>query len=92
MYWSPPLRRSGALKNGLKWKENGSEDGLFKVNLEELYERRENLCLKFAKKSLKNDKTKDLFKVNDKTHIMKNRNTEKYDVNYANTGRFKKSE
>ena len=39
------------------------EDGLFKVDLEELWERRENLCLKFAKRCLKNDKSKTYLKI-----------------------------
>ena len=40
---------------------------------------------------LENDKTKDIFKLNDKNHDMKTRKKEKYEVNYANTGRYKDS-
>ena len=43
------------------------------------------LCLNFAKKSLKNEKTKENFKKNNKDHTMKIRKTEQFDVNFANT-------
>ena len=72
-------------------KYTNYEDALLKVDLETQNNRREQLCLKVAKNCLKNDKTKDMFKLNNKNHDMKSRKKEKYEVNYANTGRYKDS-
>ena len=47
------------------------EDALSKANLEPLECRREELCGKFAAKCLKNDKTKSMFPIKDKTHNMR---------------------
>ena len=38
-----------------------------------------------------NNTLKDLFPLNQKKHIMNNRNQEKYKVNFANTNRLKNS-
>ena len=42
------------------------ESALVLVDLENLSERREQLCLKFAKKCLENKKTENLFPLNKK--------------------------
>ena len=60
-------------------------------HLDSLEERRQILCLKFAKNGIKNNNLNDLFPENDKTHKMKTRAVEKYKVQHANTERFKKS-
>ena len=67
------------------------EDGLLKVDLESLEDRRKFLCKKFANKCLKNEKTKTMFPLRRKMHNMKARNEENFKVNFANTGRLKKS-
>ena len=46
-------------------------DALMRVDLESLSERREELCLKFAKGCLRNEKTKSMFKINRNKHSMK---------------------
>ena len=61
------------------------------LDMETLDERREKLCLKFAKRCLRNEKTIKNFPENSKNHVMKTRKQEKYQVQYANTKRFKES-
>ena len=65
------------------------EQALEILDLESLDERREQLCLNFARKSAKHPKFKHLFPPNDKLHNMKTRKTEKFKVTHANTERFK---
>ena len=77
-----------ALKIILGPKYRGYRNAL---NLETLEERRENLCLRFAKKCVRNDKTKSMFPLNKKAHIMKTRDFEKFEVQHANTDRLRKS-
>ena len=67
------------------------EEALEKLDLQPLTERREELCLKFAKKCLRNNKVKDMFPLSEKPHLMDLRNSEKYVVKHANTERLKKS-
>ena len=69
----------------------GYKKGLTTLNLETLEERRENLCLRFARKCVRNEKTKSMFPLNIKEHKMKTRNFEKYEVQHANTDRLRKS-
>ena len=61
------------------------------LNLEPLEQRREYLCLKFAQRCSKNDKTKQMFPLNEKIHGMDLRNKEKFKVQHANTHRLKNS-
>ena len=75
----------------LQEKYNGYKNALNKLDLESLSERRELLCLKFAQKCVKNNKTKNMFPLNNKYHNMNTRNTDKYQVQHANTGRLKDS-
>ena len=67
------------------------ENALEILNIESLFDRREILCLEFAKKCLRNEKMKELFKENPKIHEMETRNKEKYEIIHARTSRFKKS-
>ena len=67
------------------------EDALIKADLQTLKERREELCLSFAKKCVKNDKTKHMFPENIKSHAMILRKEEEFEVNHANTERLFKS-
>ena len=61
------------------------------LKMESLEDRRERLCLKFAKNCLKNDKMKQLFPLAKKEHSMHTRSREKFKVNKSNTERYRKS-
>ena len=69
----------------------GYKKSLQKLDLQTLNERREELCLNFAQKCLKNIKTKHMFPINVKSHHMATRKNEKYKIEHANTERFRKS-
>ena len=60
------------------------------LDLETLRERRNSLCLKFAKRCLKHEKAKQMFPLN----TMEDKNTrdrETYKVQYASTSRLRDS-
>ena len=59
--------------------------------MDTLEDRREILSLKFAKKCLENEKMKNMFPLNEKSHQMNTRKGEKYRVQYSNTERLKNS-
>ena len=80
-----------ALKIILQDAYNSYESALSMLDLESLDERRERLCLQFAKKCLGHEKMKNLFPLNQKTHPMLTRFNELYQVNNAHTGRFQNS-
>ena len=61
------------------------------LELETLIDRRETLCLNFALKSSKNPKTKHMFPLNNKTHGMTMRKSEKFKVQHTNNERLRKS-
>ena len=61
------------------------------LNLDSLKVRREKLCLRFALKTSKHPKMKKMFPKQEKEHIMKTRNPEKFKVHHAKTERMKKS-
>ena len=67
------------------------EEGLAKLNIQTLEERREALCLNFARKCLTNEKLKSMFPLNEQGNHIKTRHEEKYKVHFAHTGRFQKS-
>ena len=73
----------------LKEKYVTYEDSLITLNLDSLSQRRQTLCLKFAKSGLKHDNLSDLFPIKEKEHKMKTRINEKYEVQFANTERLK---
>ena len=62
------------------------EQALEDLNLESLSDRRSSLCLKFAKRSVKHDKAKELFPFN-----LDPRNTDVYKVQFARTSRLRDS-
>ena len=62
-----------------------------KIDLQPLNERRNVLCLKFAKKCLKDKKVIDNFPTNENPHQMELRNSEKHVVKHTNTERLKLS-
>ena len=61
------------------------------LNLETLSDRRNKLCIKFAKKCLKIENMKKLFPLNQTEHCMKKRYFEKYFLKSFNTERYRKS-
>ena len=67
------------------------DNALLILNLDSLQVRRQEMCLKFAKSGIKNGKLNDLFPINNKIHKMKTREDDKYQVQFANTGRLKQS-
>ena len=75
----------------LKHNYKNYSNALMQLNLESLKQRRENLYLKFAKSGIKNNKLRDLLPEKNKLEKPQTRNHEKYEVNFANTGRFKNS-
>ena len=66
------------------------ENALKVLDLETLSDRRENLCLSFARKCLKNERMSQYFEKNEKEHQMKTRNEEKFKVSMAHTEKMKK--
>ena len=80
-----------ALKVILGEKYKSYTNALRKLDLQNLDERRENLCLIFARKTAKNPKFENMFKLNSKEHPMETRKMEKYEVQHANTTRLKNS-
>ena len=83
--------QKSALKLILKEKFISYKNALNILELDSLEDRRESLCLEFAKRCLKNEKMKSLFPKNEKSHDMKTRCPEKYEVKYANTERLRNS-
>ena len=80
-----------AVKIILNEKFTSYTQGLARLGIDTLESRRDTLCLNFAKKCEKNSKLSHMFPKNDNTHKMETRKKEKYVVQFANTGRLKKS-
>jgi hypothetical protein len=78
--------QKSALKVILKEEYSSYEDALEKLMLTKLSDRREKLCLKFAKSCAKNELTSDLFPLNPAE--ANTRGKQKYFVSHANTGRY----
>ena len=66
-------------------------DALEQLNLQTLDERRESLCVKFAKKCLETEKLKRMFPLNKKMHNMEKRENERYLVTKSFTERHRRS-
>ena len=66
-------------------------EGLKKLRLQNLNDRREYTCLKFAQKCLKNDKLRNMFPKSVKISNMKKRKNEKFKVKFSKTERYRKS-
>ena len=69
----------------------GYKDALGRLNLITLEERRNQMCLKFAKQCLKLDKMKGLFPKKESVHTMQKRSPEYYKVVKSQTERFRNS-
>ena len=83
--------QKSALKIILQENYKSYELALETLDLESLKERREALCLQFAKKCIGHPKMKHMFTTNKKTHQMETRFPENFAVNHANTERLKNS-
>ena len=81
--------QKSALKIILQNEYSTYEEALEKVMLSKLSDRREKLCVKFAKNCSKNELTAHLFPLNPVG--VNTRSMEKYQVNHANTDRYKDS-
>ena len=66
------------------------EQSLVELNLENLAQRRDKLCLKFAKKCLKHEQTKEMFPLNDDPEY-DIRKKQKFYVQFAHTNRLRDS-
>ena len=82
--------QKNALKIILRDDYVSYEKALEELNLESLYDRRELLCLKFAKNCTKSYQVKDMVPVNPEMN-MEMRQPQKYKVNWARTDRLKDS-
>ena len=84
--------QKSALKVILKERYTDYKSALKELNFESLSKRREILCLRFAKKSLKLQNFKNLFPLNNiNKHCMRMRKKKKFLEKHANTDRYKKS-
>ena len=83
--------QKSALKVILKENYKDYDSALTQLHLESLAKRREFLCLRFAKKSLKLENFKKMFPLNKKLHSMKQRKQRAFHVNHANSKRYAKS-
>ena len=72
-------------------KFSSYKDGLKKLNIQTLNIRRKELCLRFAKNCLKNEKVRSMFPKHLSNHEMKKRNTKKFKTVLARTKRYQKS-
>ena len=59
--------------------------------MQSLKDRRELLCLKFAKDCLKSEKFKNYFPLNNKTHAMPTRHSDRYATRKKSSERYAKS-
>ena len=74
---------------GDKYKDY--KNALKVIKLDSLEERREKLCLRFAKQCLRNEKLKSLFPKKVNNHLMEKRNGQKFVVTNALTERYRRS-
>ena len=83
--------QKNALRIILKDNYISYEHALQESNLESLVERRERLCLKFAKACVKNETVKDIFPLNPVDYHVDTRDREVYHVTMAHKERLKRS-
>ena len=83
--------QKAAVRIILGGKYSSYKNGLKILNLKTLNERRKELCLKFAKRCLENEKVKDMFQKKSSLHPMKKRKQEKYKQRRIKTERYRKS-
>ena len=83
--------QKNALRNILQEKYENYETALKTLKLDTLEKRRELLMIKYGKKCLKLEQTKDLFPVQQLTHNMNTRNSKRYKEHRSNTERYRMS-
>ena len=83
--------QKSALKLILKERYVSYKNALNVIGIDSLEQRREKLCLKFAKACVRHEKLSDLFPKNKKGHLMSKRGKELFLVKRAKTERLKKS-
>ena len=83
--------QKSALKVILGEKYISYRHALDVMRMDSLERRRQNLCLKFAKQCIKNEKLRNIFPRNQKDHSMEKRSGEKFIVKKAFTERYKRS-
>ena len=83
--------QKSALKIILKDRYKDYKNALDVMKMDSLEVRRENLCLKFAKACVRNEKLSDMFPRNSKNHLMEKRVREVFHVKKAKTERLRKS-
>ena len=80
-----------ALRVILGDKYKNYKDALGVIKLDSLEDRREKLCLRFAKQCLKHEKLKSMFPRKVNHHLMEKRNLQKFVVTKAWTERYRRS-
>ena len=83
--------QKNALRIILKNDYENYAQALLKSGLESLVDRREQLCLKFARSALKNENVKDMFPMNSPDCPTEIRDREPFSVTFARTDRLKDS-
>ena len=81
--------QKSSLKIILGPKYDNYSQALEYLKIQTLDQRRDTLCMKFAKKCLKLSNMKQLFPVKCKKHIMHTRNIMKYEVNKSKSQKYK---
>ena len=80
-----------ALRVILKDRNLSYSDALLTLKMKSLKDRREDLCLRFAKNCLKVKKLRTFFPLSQKEHCMSMRNSEKFLVEKCGSDRYKNS-
>ena len=80
-----------AMRAIFKKQYSNYQESMKLLKLDTLEIRRQKLNIKFARNCLKIDKLKNIFPLNDQCHTMEKRNFEKFQVNKANTERYRQS-
>ena len=83
--------QKAALKVILRERYQNYGDALTTLRIKSLKDRREDLCLKFAKSCLKVEKFKKFFPLNKKDHVMSMRNSEKFALEKCGSVRYRDS-
>ena len=83
--------QKSALKLILKERYKNYKDALNVIGMDSLEQRREKICLKFAKACVRHEKLSDMFPKSNKMHLMDKREKEVFCVKRAKTERLRKS-
>ena len=83
--------QKSACKVMIKDNYKNYAEALNVLEMDNLSNRREQLCLQHAQKCTKHPKLQHLFPLNEKNHQMETRDAEKFKVQFANTARLQNS-